>query len=295
MNPARDRAAVLALLQVLPAGGTELAARLEAADSVERLLQQTLGDTQTTLFGTGAPDPDELITAASRQLDRWTRDGIGVLTVRDREYPANLREVHDRPAVLFIAGRLAPADQRSVAVIGSRRASHAGRIAAATFAGDLVGGGFTVISGLAAGVDTAAHEAARKAGGRTIAVIGTGLHHTYPAANRELQARLAREHAVVSQFWPDAPPRREAFPERNATMSGLSRATVIIEATERSGARGQARRALAHGRPVFLYEPVADQAWARELAGRPNVRMVATAAEVIAALDRLDAGDVRDG
>ena len=295
MSPARDRAAVLALLRLTQPPAPGIAAQIETAETAEQLLAQTLGDAQTTLFGPDRSDPEELIAHAADELERWEAEGIDAVTVRDPGYPANLREVHDRPPVLFVAGRLDPADERSVAVIGSRRASGIGLAAAADFAGDLAGAGFVVISGLAAGVDTMAHHAALAAGGRTIAVIGTGLHHSYPPQNAGLQARLTREHAVVSQFWPEAPPHRGAFPARNATMSGLSRATVVIEAGERSGARVQVRHALAHGRPVFLHERLVEQSWARELAERPNVRVVSGAGEITAVLQRQDAGDALEG
>lgn len=291
MNPVRERAAVIALLRAVGATGADLSARIETAPDIEALLSETSRDVQPALFGSGESGAEQLVADAAADIERWHEEGIAVLTVRDPDYPDNLREVHDRPPVLFVAGRLRDADALSVAVIGSRRASSDGRLAAGRFARDLVASGVVVVSGLAAGIDTAAHEAALAAGGRTVAVIGTGLRHSYPPQNAALQARLAREHAVVSQFWPDAPPRRDAFPARNATMSGLSRASVIIEAGERSGARVQARRALAHGRPVFLYAPVTVQAWARELAARPNVRVVSDAAEVVAVLRRLEAGD----
>jgi DNA processing protein len=138
-----------------------------------------------------------------------------------------------------------------------------------------------VISGLAAGIDTAAHRAALAAGGRSIAVLGNGLRHVYPAANADLQARL---DVLVSQFWPDQGPRRENFPKRNAVMSGISSATVIVEARERSGARIQARHALAQGRPLFLMAPLLSQAWARTLASQAGVRIIHAPDELIAAL-----------
>jgi DNA processing protein len=108
-------------------------------------------------------------------------------------------------------------------------------------------------------------------GGRTIAVIGTGLQHAYPRENALLQRAIAAQGAVVSQFWPDAPPDRRNFPLRNAVMSGLALATVVVEATHTSGARTQIRAALARGRPVLLARGLLDQQWARDLAARPGV------------------------
>ena len=146
--------------------------------------------------------------------------------------------------------------------------------------------GYTVVSGLAAGVDAAAHREALAAGGRTVAVIGTGLQHSYPPENAELQQQLAASSAVVSQFWPETEPSRAGFPMRNAVMSGLALGTAIVEASVTSGARIQARRALAHGRPVFLARALISQPWARELAARPGVHVYDEPDEITAALER---------
>ena len=134
----------------------------------------------------------------------------------------------------------------------------------------LVDARYTVVSGLAEGIDSAAHLAALDAGGRTVGVIGTGLRRAYPAKNAELQDRIASEAAVVSQFWPDAPPTKTSFPMRNVVMSGVARATVVVEASHTSGARMQARFALEHGRPVFLLESLLEHEWAQDYAERPG-------------------------
>jgi DNA processing protein len=210
-----------------------------------------------------------------------------VLTPGDPEYPENLRAVRDRPALIFVSGRLGRRDARSVALIGSRRASAGGLAVASSIARELVTHGYTVVSGLALGIDTAAHTAALAAGGRTIAVIGTGLCHCYPRQNRPLQERIAREGVVISQFWPDVPPSRQRFPQRNALMSGISLASVVAEASHTSGARTQARFALAHGRPVILLESLLKQEWARELVERPGTHLVRSPGEVPALVDRL--------
>jgi DNA processing protein len=145
-----------------------------------------------------------------------------------------------------------------------------------------------VISGLAAGIDTAAHTAALAERGRTVAVIGTGLARSYPPQNERLQREIAERGAVVSQFWPDSPPSRRSFPMRNAVMSGIALATVVVEASHTSGSRLQARLALAQGRPVFLLEELVEhEAWAREYANRPGTHVVGSAAEITTALDRL--------
>ena len=174
-------------------------------------------------------------------------------------------------------------------MIGTRRPSPAGLERASAVAEHLVGCGFTVASGLAAGIDAAAHTAALARGGRTIAVIGTGLRRSYPPQNAALQRRIANEGAVISQFWPDAPPTRTSFPQRNAVMSGIALATIVIEASHTSGARTQARHALAHGRPVLLMDSLLEQHWARELAARPGTWVIRSPEEVPALAERLSA------
>ena len=136
-----------------------------------------------------------------------------------------------------------------------------------------------------------AHEAALAAHGRTVVVIGTGLRPSYPPQNAALQGRIAAEGAVVSQFWPDAPPTRSSFPLRNAVTSGLSLGNVVVEASFRSCARLQTRLALAHGRPVFLLKTVLEESWAREVARRSGVYVVDEPAQVIETVDRLNPMD----
>lgn len=237
----------------------------------------------------------ELLDSAAGEIAVWRRQGVELLTVLDPTYPPNLRGVHDRPPLIFIAGRIDPGDARAVAVIGTRRPSEEGVARARALASELVDGGYTVVSGLAAGIDTAAHTATLERGGRTIAVLGTGLFRSYPPGNATLQRRIADGCAVVSQFWPDARPTRRSFPLRNATMSGIALATVVVEAGETSGARTQARLALAHGRPVLLAQALLGQSWARELARRPGTHVVRSAAEVTTVVQRLTAVDTLVG
>ena len=143
-----------------------------------------------------------------------------------------------------------------------------------------------VASGLAAGIDAAAHSATLEANHRTLAVIGTGVDRAYPSAHAWLQRTIAERGAVISCFWPDDAPTRQSFPVRNGVMSGLTRATVIVEASSTSGTRVQARRALAHGRAVCLASRLLAQPWAQELAARPNVHISDTVEEVAAVLER---------
>ena len=242
---------------------------------------------QTTLF---APDAERLMAEARAELDGWQAAGIDVLTVLDAGYPDNLRTVHDRPPLVFVAGRLLPADAKSLAVIGSRTATPIGIEIATEIAIHLLQAGYTVVSGLAAGIDTTAHTAALRRGGRTVAVIGTGLEHAYPAENAKLQAQIADAGAVVSQFWPDAKPSRRSFPMRNGVMSGLTLGSIVVEASHTSGARLQARLALAHGRLVFLHHTlVRREPWAREFAARPGTHVFDRPDQITEITERLTA------
>jgi DNA processing protein len=230
-----------------------------------------------------------LFEAASAEVAEWQREGIRVIPVNDPAYPANLRAVHDRPPVIFVAGSLEPRDSRCVAVIGTRRPSSAGIARTRAIVPELVEHGYTIASGLALGIDAEAHTTALERGGRTLAVIGTGLRRSYPRQNASLQRRIAVEGALVSQFWPDHPPSQRTFPQRNATMSGIALATVVVEAGATSGARTQARLALAHGRPVLLCEPVLEQPWARALAARPGTHVISSAGAGAELVGRLSA------
>ncbi|HEY0697102.1 MAG TPA: DNA-processing protein DprA, partial [Micromonospora sp.] len=169
----------------------------------------------------------------------------------------------------------------------SREASERGIGVARSVATSLAHAGVTVVSGLAKGIDTAAHTAALDAGGRTVAVIGTGIHQHYPASNRQLQEHIAEVGLVLSQFWPDTTPTRQTFPMRNAVMSGYAAATVVVEAGEHSGARIQARLALQHGRPVVLTSQVMRHDWARSFAERPGVHVARGTAELLDVVDQI--------
>lgn len=240
------------------------------------------------LFDDG-PAPSALIQAGE-DIARWRSAGLGFLTFLDADYPGQLREIHEIPPVLFHRGALR-SNEMAVSVVGSRSASDRGLKAARMLAIDLVQRGITVIAGLAKGIDTAAHAAALESGGRTVAVIGTGISGYYPAENRALQDQIARHGLVISQFWPDAPPRQYQFPMRNAVMSGYGRATIVVEAGEKSGARIQARQALAHGRPVILTSLVVEaNQWPHKLIGRPGVYVGGGTAEIMALVEHIAAG-----
>jgi DNA processing protein len=283
----QERAALIALLRHGKRPWHLYADLVEERGSAIAVLDDESSEdpTQTTLL---PPDNADKLREAQQEIDAWESRGLRLLTVLDDGYPENLRAVHDRPPLIFVAGALRSSDSRALAVVGARKPSSAGVRIASDIASHLVAHDFVVASGLAAGIDTAAHTAALKAGGRTIAVIGTGLNRSYPPENAGLQRTIAIEGAVVSQFWPDAPPTRRTFPMRNATMSGLTLATVVVEASQTSGSRMQARLALAHGRPVFLHSDLVRQhSWAREFATRPGTHVVDTPTQVTTIIERL--------
>jgi DNA processing protein len=167
------------------------------------------------------------------------------------EYPPLLREIPDPPLALHYSGDVSLLARASVAIVGSRRATPYGVNAAAQLARDLVGAGLVVVSGMARGIDAAAHHAALDAGGTTIAVLGTGIDVVYPRAHLRLFRRIAERGLVISEFPPGTPPKPENFPMRNRVISGLSLGSVIVEATTRSGSLITARLAAEQNREVF--------------------------------------------
>jgi DNA processing protein len=184
--------------------------------------------------------------------DRWVAaSGARVIHRGDAGFPAQLAALADPPPRLFALGNCDLLHAAQVAVVGSRHPTAAGRSLAARIAGDLARHGLVITSGLARGIDAAAHEAALAAGGRTIAVCGTGLDICYPTQHRTLFERIAREGLVLSEFAPGTPPRATHFPQRNRIISGLSRGVVVIEAAANSGSLITARHALSQGREVF--------------------------------------------
>lgn len=232
---------------------------------------------------------DDGLDKAASDLERWKRDGIWMVSVLDPGYPSNLRMIHQHPPVLFMRGIADERDAVSVAVVGTRHPTERGIEQAGQLAAGLAASGIPVVSGLAAGIDRAAHTAALAASGRTVAVIGTGIDRAYPPQNASLQEEIAAKGLLVSQFLPGSSPTKASFPMRNAVMSGYTLATVVVEAADRSGSRMQARLALQHGRHVFLMRSLLEHDWARDYEQRPGVTVVETAADVLGGLERLAA------
>ncbi|MEU7466966.1 DNA-processing protein DprA [Streptomyces sp. NPDC044984] len=284
MDRELERAALVALLRRDDRPWSEITDQIEAVGSAHEILENALdGSGQGALFDTG---PSVDLDGVAAEIAAWEREGLRLVTVLDEGYPLLLRLVHQRPPFLFLRGTPVEDDLR-VAVVGTRTPTPEGLAHARAIAGGLAERGVTVVSGLAAGIDTAAHGTALAVGGRTVAVVGTGLRRAYPAQNMRLQEEIAERGLLISQFWPDAPPSKTSFPMRNAVMSGYSLATVVIEAAYRSGARMQARLALEHGRPVFLMRSLLTHEWAREYASRPNTTVIDRPEDVFSRLDSL--------
>ncbi len=193
---------------------------------------------------------DGLEPAPPDRLERLRERGVRVVSYRGPGYPRRLLHLHQPPPALYLEGPLRP-EERSVAVVGTRSATSYGRRAARDLAGDLARAGWTVVSGLALGVDAAAHRAALDAGGGTVAVLGSGLDHSYPAANRDLYGRLRERGALVTEFPPEQPPKRWTFPKRNRIIAALAAGVVVVQAPRESGALITADQALELGREVF--------------------------------------------
>lgn len=174
-----------------------------------------------------------------------------LLVLGQPEYPALLAEIHDPPPLLFVAGRAEALAQAQFAVVGSRRCSTGGARAAGLFAAGLVDAGFSVCSGMALGIDGAAHRAALERDGLTVAVLGTGIDVCYPRRHADLRQAIVQSGALVSEFYPGTPPRRDQFPRRNRLISGLSVGVLVAEANLRSGSLITARLAMEQNREVY--------------------------------------------
>jgi DNA processing protein len=278
-------AALLAAAESRPDGWAALPAELESDLRV---------GTNTAGLATLLTRHAGLIARGDRQA-QWARrlvrllaarPALRIIDVTDPDYPANLRSVSGRPVLLFVEGELAEADRQAVAVVGSRHASATGLRAASEAAAGLVKLGFTIVSGLAKGIDAAAHKAALDAGGRTIAVIGTGIDRVFPEENATLTRRIRAQGALVSQFPPGQGPTKTTFPARNAVIAGLSLGSVLIEAKKWSGSRIETDRSLEQGRPVFIWASMmARQPWVTTFASTPGVHIVESVDQVAAILD----------
>jgi len=186
-----------------------------------------------------------------KQVTVLEQKGISVVCYGDPGYPQVLQEIPDAPVVIYMRGSYQPDDRFGIAVVGSRTYSPYGEAVTQKISGELAASGFTVISGMARGIDTFAHRSALASGGRTIAVLGSGIDVCYPSGNKGLMEKIVVSGCVMSEFPPGTPPNRENFPRRNRLISGLSMGVLVVEAAEGSGSLITASIALEQNREVF--------------------------------------------
>lgn len=274
-----------------------IARSCQSTDGLQLALDGTFAEESTVakkarqILQEGLNGLDEARRRVEAELAAAAGVDARLVTVLDEGYPANLRLVPNLPPFLFYRGTLEEGDARSVAVVGTRSASPVGLRRAAKMARGLVEHDVVVFSGLAKGVDTAAHVATMEAGGRTIAVMGTGIAAPYfPAENRPLAQRIIDQGgALLSQFWPTSSPARWTFPQRNVVTSGATMGSIVIEASSSSGARLQAQIAVEHGKQVFLLKSLATrEEWAAEMIHAGRAVEVAELEDVLSRLGSAD-------
>jgi len=246
--------AVVALNMVAEIGSIRLRKLLEIFKEPENILKAPLKEL-IAASGIGQKIAQKIRSVKKEDLNKELTQakslGLKILTLDEPDYPENLKNIPDPPIVLYVKGELKPEDKFSIGIVGSRRASFYGLNNAEKFASDLSSKGFTIISGMARGIDTYAHQGAIKAGGRTIAVMGSGFNRIYPEENKELANEITKNGAVISEFPLDTEPFKQNFPRRNRVISGLSLGVLVVEAARNSGALITADFALEQGREVF--------------------------------------------
>jgi len=197
------------------------------------------------------------------ELERCRNNDIDLLACGEEAYPNPLQEIIDPPGILFTRGSFLPQDEIAIAIVGTRHATHYGRKQARRLAAGLSRAGFTIVSGLARGIDTEAHQATLEAGGRTVAVLGSGLLSIYPSENKALAEKVVQNGALVSESSTLSKPSRGSFPRRNRIVTGLCQGVIVIEAGDRSGALISARLSMEQGREVFAVPGPVDSRTSR--------------------------------
>jgi DNA processing protein len=233
---------------------------------------------------------------AAAIIDLCRAKNIEILTESHAGFPRALREIHDPPGVLFVRGELRPADALAVGIVGTRHATQYGLRQAERLSGALARAGFTIISGLARGIDAAAHRGALAAGGRTIAVLATGVLDIYPPEHDRLAEEIVAGGALVSETPPGGQPLAGMFPQRNRLISGLSLGVIVVEAADRSGALITARHAMEQGREVFAVPGNVDSRTSRGCLRliRDGARLVISPDDVLEELGPLVEAAPRD-
>lgn len=287
-HPTEDLNFWLALQQTPGIGPISFARLLDACEQPRSLFSfsasrlRELGLKPATIEAILNPDWSS-IEADLRWLEQ---DHHHIITLQDNDYPALLRESAAAPPILYILGNKELLNQPQLAMVGSRNPTPAGRQTAEEFARHLATAGLTITSGMAIGIDGACHRGALDAGGKTVAVTGTGLDRIYPARHQQLAYEIVETGAIISEFPIGTPPRAENFPRRNRIISALSLGTLVIEAALRSGSLITARHALEQGREVFAIPGSIHNPLARGCHHliRQGAQLVETADDIISAL-----------
>lgn len=279
--------ALIRLTQTSGVGPRTLEALLAHFGSPERVLSAAAAQLMH-VEGVGRTIADRIIQARTEidpdvELALAAQRGVSILTRSSPAYPALLEQIHDPPALLYVRGTLEPADARAIAIVGSRRATAYGQRVAEKLARSLARAGLTIVSGLARGIDAAAHRGALAAGGRTIAVLANGLGQVYPPEHEDLAAQIAESGAVLSEMPMRQEPIAGLFPQRNRIISGLSLGVVIVEAAPKSGSLVTAQHAVEQNREVFAIPGPIDSLASRgpHQLIRDGARLVETADDIL--------------
>jgi DNA processing protein len=262
----------------------KLIARFGGAEAVFRATKRQLGG----IDGLGESRAAAIVSfdgweRVEQEIDRADREAVAIVGLEDAGYRVRLREVYDAPPILYVKGSLAERDDRAVAVVGSRNSSRYGLTCAESISRGLAARGITVVSGMARGIDSAAHVGALREKGRTIAVLGSGIDVIYPAENRALFQEIAANGAVISEFPFGTGPETTNFPRRNRIISGISLGVVIVEASPNSGALITAKLALDQNREVFAVPGNITSMRSRGTHGliRDGARLVESAEDIV--------------
>ncbi len=193
----------------------------------------------------------KIYSDAENEIKNAEKESIEVITINSLKYPKSLKDINDPPIVFYMRGNITEGDENAISIVGSRKCSSYGRMIAEAFSNEIASAGITVVSGLAEGIDTLSHKGALAASGRTIAVLGSGIDYIYPSSNKSLAEKIVKSGALLSEFPLGTTPHKYNFPFRNRIISGLSIATLVVEAAEHSGSLITARLAAEQGRDVF--------------------------------------------
>ncbi|MFH1201862.1 MAG: DNA-processing protein DprA [Candidatus Omnitrophota bacterium] len=278
---------LIGLNMVVDLGNIKLKRLVETFGSPEEILKSSKGELKRVEgISDGICDAITKIKEnreLEKELGLIKKHKVDIITIVDSGYPQNLKEIYDPPTVLYVKGGFKKQDSQAVGIVGSRRASFYGLSVAEKLAGDLAGLGITIASGMARGIDSSAHRGALKAGGRTIAVLGSGLLRIYPPENKPLFNQIQDNGAVISEFPLETEPFAKNFPRRNRIISGLSLGVVVVEAARNSGAMITADCALEQGRDVFAVPGKVDSntSWGTNKLIKQGAKLVEDAQDIL--------------